>query len=188
MSRSEGWRKRFFCCCCALAIGAQNAASQDNSPTLTVDEAVALAAKANRQVQSSVLGIQKAKQETAELRTARLPQFNANVLGGTTLNTVTSTIPEGSLGTYSGIGPIPGSNAKIETSPGQYAGFTYASASQPLVQLHKINLSVRESRLNEDVARESLRQQQQETALQVKSAYYGIADTQIQIESSEASL
>jgi outer membrane protein TolC len=153
-----------------------------------VDEAVALAVKANRQVQTSALGIQKAQEQTTELRTARLPQLSVNFLGGTTLNTVASTIPEGSLGTYPGIGPIPGQDAKIETPAGQFSAFTFASASQPLVQLYKINLGVRQSKLGEDVARESLRQQQQETALQVKSAYYGIADTQSQIESGEASL
>src|SRR5215471_4381736 len=62
----------------ALVLGACTSAGQAVAPTLTVDEAVTLAAKANRQVQSSALGVQKAGQETSEIRTLRWPQFNAS--------------------------------------------------------------------------------------------------------------
>jgi hypothetical protein len=63
---------------------AQNGAEVivESIPVLKIDEAVALAVKGNRQVQSAALGVDAAQQETAALRTSRLPQFKTYLLGG----------------------------------------------------------------------------------------------------------
>jgi len=52
-----------------------SAASAQQTYVLTIEDAVALALKANRRVQSSVLGVDAARQETAALKTTRLRQF-----------------------------------------------------------------------------------------------------------------
>jgi len=61
-----------------------------------------------------------------------------------------------------------------------------AQALQPLSQLWKIHLSLISSKIAQDMARESLRQQRQDTAYSVRDLYYQIAQTQAQIERGEA--
>ena len=140
-------------------------------PLLTLQEAIDLAVKGNRQVQISALDIGKAAEATAEVRTARLPQFSTYILGGSTLNPINFTIPRGALGIYPTVGPLPGQNADISTSP-TFAGIIYGSAAQPISQLYKIRLGIQQSQLGEQLARENLRQKKQETAQQIRQAYY----------------
>jgi outer membrane protein len=165
-----------------LGLGAAKA-----QPVLTLEDAVRLAVKDNRQIQISALDISKAAEATAEVRTMRLPQFSTYILGGSTLNDVNFTIPRGALGVYPTVGPIPGKDANVSTSP-TFAGLIYGSASQPISQLYKIRLGIEAGQLGERLARENLRQKKQETAAQVRQAYYQIVQTQSQITSGEASL
>jgi len=154
---------------------------------LTLNDALAMAAKDNRAVQSSALDVAKAGEVTEQTRSARLPQFNTYILGGEALTPIDFTIPRGALGVYQATGPIPAQNSTIST-PQNFNGLIYLSAAQPLTQLKKIGLAVRESRLGEESARESLRQKKQDTAQQVKQAYYQIVETQAQIASAKEAL
>src|SRR5262249_22039359 len=76
-------------------------------PVLTIDEAVALATKGNRQVRSAALSVDAAQQETAATRTSRWPQFQTYLLGGEALRPISFSIPKGALGVYPATGPIP---------------------------------------------------------------------------------
>jgi len=143
--------------------------------------------KGNRRVQSSVLDVSRAGEGTADVKTGRLPHFQAYVLGGEALNSINFTIPQGTLGTYPGIGPIPGQNAKIRT-PQTFTGLVLGQATQPVSQLWKIHLAILESRIGEELAQESLRRQKQETAHSVRDLYYQIAQTQTQVASAEANV
>lgn len=156
-------------------------------PVLTLEDAVRIAVKDNHQVQISALDIDKAAETTAETRTLRLPQFKTYVLGGSTLNDINLTIPRGALGVYPTVGPIPGKDASVTTSP-TFAGLVYGSAAQPVSQLYKIRLGIEAARLGEQFARENLRQKKQETAAQVRQAYYQLVQIQSQMISGEASL
>jgi outer membrane protein len=175
----------FISLCIAFSQETDRAAP--NASVLTLDDALAIAMKANRQVQSSELDIQKAAQSTAETRAQRFPQFNTYLLGGSLLNRINFTIPAGTLGVYPGIGPLPSQNSPIQTAR-QFTALLFGSAAQPISQLYKINLGISESKLGEELARENLRQQKQDIAFQIKDAYYQIVRLQSQIESSEASL
>src|SRR5208282_5102821 len=154
---------------------------------LTLNDAVALAVKENRNVQISALDVAKAGEAVAETKTARLPQLSAYILGGESLTPVDFNIPKGALGVYPTIGPIPAQNASIST-PQNFNALIYATAAQPVTQLRKIGLAIRESRVSEEMAAESLRQKKQDTAQQVKEAYYQIVQTQTQIASARESL
>src|SRR5215467_84253 len=154
-------------------------------PVLTIDEAVALAVKGNRQVRSTALSVDAAQQETAALRTSRWPQFQTYLLGGEALRPISFTIPKGALGFYPATGPIPAEQSKV-TTPQQFTGLVFAQASQPLSQLWKIHLSLISSKIGEDLARETLRQQRQDTAHSVRDLYYQIAQTQTQIGNAES--
>lgn len=154
-------------------------------PVLTIEEAVALAVKGNRQVRSTALSVDAAQQETAALRTSRWPQFQTYVLGGEALRPISFSIPEGALGVYPATGPIPPKDSKV-TTPQQFTGLVFAQASQPLSQLWKIHLSLISSKIGEDLARETLRQQRQDTAHSVRDLYYQLAQTQAQIGNAES--
>jgi outer membrane protein TolC len=161
------------------------ARAQDTASVLTIDDAVALAMKGNRQVQSTALNVDRAREDTAALKTTRLPQFQIYALGGETLRPIRFTIPQGALGSYAATGPIPAQSSSINT-PREFSGFILGQASQPLSQLWKIHLAVISSRISEDLSKERLRQQRQETAHSVRDLYYQIAQTQTQIESALA--
>lgn len=154
-------------------------------PVLTIDEAVALAVKENRQVRLTALGADAAQQETAAVGTSRWPQFQTYVLGGEALRPISFSVPEAALGVYPSTGPIPAKTSQV-TTPRQFTGLVFAQASQPLSQLWKIHLSLLSSKIGEDLARETLRQQRQDTAHSVRDLYYQIAQTQMQIENAEA--
>jgi outer membrane protein len=170
-----------------LAAGNQARAQTSSPPVLTVDDAVATAMKRNRRVQSSILDVSRAGEGTADVKTGRLPHFQVYFLAGAALNSINFTIPQGTLGTYPGIGPIPAQNAKINT-PQNFTGLGLVQATQPLSQLWKIHLAVLESKIGEELAQESLRRQRQDTAHSVRDLYYQIAQTQTQIASAEANV
>src|SRR5262245_39287873 len=124
---------------CAVASGALNlfvhAQDLTLSPqkpasvqqVLTIDEAVALAVKGNRQVPSPALGVDAAQHETAATRTSRWPQFQTYVLGGEALRPISFSIPGGALGVYPATGPIPPPGSKV-TTPQQFVGLVFAQA------------------------------------------------------------
>ncbi len=172
-----------------LLLGAGNGARAQtaSSPVLTIDDAVATAMKGNRRVQSSALDVNRAGEATADVKAERLPHFQVYFLAGEALNSINFTIPQGTLGTYPGIGPIPGQNAKI-SSPQTFSGLGLFQATQPISQLWKVHLAVLESRIGEDLAQESLRRQRQDTAHSVRDLYYQIAQTQAQATSAEANV
>jgi outer membrane protein TolC len=168
----------------ALAQAPEPASS---APLLTLDEAIRIAIDKNRDVHIRTLEISKAKETVAEARTNYLPKFDTYVLAGTPIQPLNFRVPAGVFGTYPGIGPIPAQNSTIR-SPVQIGAFINASAAQPLTQLYKVNLAVRQAQLGIDLAREGLRSQEQETAKQVKEAYYQVAQLQAQVASAQASV
>lgn len=167
-------------------IAAASAESQ-TPPVLTLHDAIEAGQRGNRQLQIGGLEIIKATAATAEARTARFPQLKAYILGGVPLNPINFTIPRGTLGDYPGLGPLPAQSSQIST-PQRLTAFIYGSAAQPLTQLFKIRLAVRETQLGEQLAREDLRQQQQDVVQQIRQAYFQLVQIQSQIVSGEASL
>jgi outer membrane protein len=170
-----------------LPTGSRASAQTALPSVLSIDDAVAAAMKGNRRVQSSVLDVSRASEGTADVKTQRLPRFQAYFLTGGAFNAINFTIPQGTLGTYPGIGSIPGQNAKIST-PQTFTGLGLGQATQPVSQLWKVHLAILESKIGEELAQESLRQQRLDTAHSVRDLYYQIAQSQTQIESAEANI
>ena len=160
---------------------------QASVETLTLDQAVALATQNNRQVKSSALGVEISQEGVTAARTQRLPVFNLYVLESQLLAPVNFLVQEGQFGTYPGIGPIPATNTNI-TTPLRPTTFIYATATQPLSQLHHINLAIEEQKVAVDLARESVRQERQSIADQVKQAYYSILQSQSALDVAQQTL
>jgi outer membrane protein TolC len=162
-------------------------ASAQTRSVLTIDDAVALALKGNREVQAAALDVFRTKEESAALKTTRLPQFQIYVLSGELLRQISFTVPQGSLGSYAATGPIPAQNQTV-TQPRQFAGFVLGQAMQPVSQLWKIHLALISSRTREELAQQKLREKRQDTAQSVRELYYELVQTQAQIESIEANV
>ena len=162
-------------------------AANANEPLLTLDEAIRIASGTNRDIHISKIEIIKAQAIVAQTKTNYLPKLDANVLAGTPLQPLNFRVPAGSFGTYPATGPIPGTDTNIH-SPARFGAFVNASATQPLTQLFKVNLAVKQARLGIDLAKEGVRAQSQDTARQVKEAYYQVAQLQAQVSSAEAAV
>jgi len=156
-------------------------------PLLTLDEAIQIATRGNRDIQISQVNITKAKEAVAQARTNYLPNLETFVLAGFPLQPLNFIVPAGSFGTYPATGPIPAKNSAIQ-SPVQFGALISGSATQPLTQIYKVRLAVDQARLGIPLANEGLRGQQQETARQVKEAYYQVAQLQAEVASAKAAV
>src|SRR5262249_49322403 len=72
------------------------------------------------------------------------------------------------------------------TTPQQFAGLFLASVTQPVSQLFKIGLAVREAEVGRSLAGQSARSSREETIRQVRLAYANLAQLQSQLASAEA--
>ena len=151
--------------------------------TLTLQQAIESAEANNRAIRAARLERAKALSEVNVARTYRLPALSVAALGSQSLAHLGLTFPQGSLGDYPGIGPIPGKSTTL-TGPLQPAGIFYASVTQPLSQQHKIGLGIKLARVGADIADETVRSRQQTAVNEVRRLYYGI----LQAESGQRSL
>ncbi len=163
------------------------AAANTNEPLLTLEEAIRIASGTNQDIHISKIEIIKAQEIVAQAKTNYLPKLDANVLAGAPLQPLNFRVPAGSFGTYPATGPIPATDSNIH-SPAQFGAFVNASATQPLTQLFKVNLAVKQARLGIDLAKEGVRAQSQDIVRQVKEAYYQVAQLQAQVSSAKAAV
>ncbi len=170
----------------ASSLKAQ-AASQSGPEALSVDEAVKIALANNRTLKIVSLNLNANKEKLAADKTKRLPSFSTFALGSQLLTPVTYTIPEGALGKYPGIGELPPANNSITTGTHPSA-LVMASATQPLLQLYRINLYLRGQQLSVEQAQEQLREQRLTVINQVQQAYYKVMQIENQIDSLNASI
>ena len=170
-----------------FAVPAQQNATAASSEVLTLDEAIALALRDNREVMNSRLGIGKAEDDVAEARTYRLPKFEFNALAGQQLISPDFTFTKGVLGNYANVGPIPDRDIKMST-PNRPTAILYGQVTQPLSQLHRIRLNIKQAALLTDVAREQLRGQQQSVVNNVKRTYYAIVQSESSLQSVRQAL
>ena len=168
-----------------MAVGQQQQTSPDDgdATVLTLDEAVSLALQHNWNVKNSVLEVQKQDFEVSTARSRRKPQFQFTMLGGELLHSFDFTIPQGSLGTYPGTGPIPSTNAKIHT-PAVFTTYLTGSIDQPLTQQYKIGLGIRATELGRDIAREDVRAERQKIAAEVRAAYFNLFAIQANVDAA----
>jgi len=170
-----------------LSVGWAQTPEPTTAPLLTLDEAIRIASGTNRDIHISKIEIMKAQETVAQVKTNYLPKLDANVLAGAPLQPLNFRVPAGSFGTYPATGPIPATDSNIH-SPVRFGAFVNASAAQPLTQLFKVKLAVKQARLGIDLAREGVRAQSQDTVRQVKETYYQVAELQAQVTSARAAV
>ena len=155
-----------------------------SAPLLTVDQAISIALEDNRIVKNSVLEEEKYDFRVSTMRSRRLPQFRIDVLGGELLHPFDFTFDKGVFGTYPGVGPIPGDDAKIR-NPAVFTTYTTAGIDQPILQLYKIGLGIHVTELGRDIAREDVRAEQQKIAAEVQEAYFNLVADQAAVDAAK---
>jgi outer membrane protein TolC len=154
---------------------------------LTLDQAISLALRDNRDVKNAQLGVGKAGDDVDAARTYRLPKFEFSALAGQQLVSPDFTFTKGVLGNYANVGPIPDRDIKMST-PSRPTAILFGQVTQPLSQLHRIRLNIKLAGLATDVAREQLRGQEQSVINNVKRTYYAIVQTESALQSVRQAL
>jgi outer membrane protein len=161
---------------------AQQGASQP--PLLSLNDAIQAAGANNRDLKLASLEVEKSKWQVAAARTHRLPQFRTYIFGSGSLTDTSFLFRQGSLGTLNG-NPNPSQNTRIPLSSG-ITGYALAQVAQPISQLYKIHLSIREQELSEDLNSEQYRGKRQSVLANVKQAYYAVLQTESSLEAAHA--
>jgi outer membrane protein TolC len=162
-------------------------AQEEPAKPLTLEEAVSLARSHNRELKQAGLEIHKQKEAFSEAKTQRFPRFDTYFLASELLTPLDFTIKSGTFGTFPSTGPIPAKDSVIHT-PARPVAIATITATQPLTQLFRINLSIKEQKLAADLSQQSYFQREQDVVNEVRRAYYAILQSQSELESQHALL
>jgi outer membrane protein len=168
-------------------VAAQEANTTDNTELLTIDQAVKLALADNRELKIVSLNLDISKDKVLAAKTKRLPSFNIYSFASQILAPFSFQVPAGQFGTYPGIGPIPATNTNITTGADPTA-YIFATASQPLLTLYKINLHVHGEELSVQQSVQEVREERNSIVNDVRQAYYSVVEIQNVIDATQASI
>ncbi len=175
---------------CALFAGLPARASEEDAASpdlLTVDGAIKIALANNRDLKIVSLNVDSSKDSVLAAKTKRLPAFSIYAFGSQLLSPISFQVPAGQFGSYPGIGPIPAVNTNI-TTPSQPTAYIFATASQPLLTLYKINLHVHGEQLSLEQSVQQLREERNSIVNDVRQAYYSIVEIENVIAATQASI
>jgi outer membrane protein TolC len=154
---------------------------------LTLDRAMVLARSHNRELKQAGLEIHKQKEAFSEAKTQLYPRFETYVLASELLTPLDFTIKSGTFGTFPATGPIPAKDSIIHT-PARPVAIASVTATQPLTQLLRIDLSIKEQKLGVDLRQQSYFEREQELVDEVRRVYYAMLQSQSELESQRALL
>src|SRR5882672_4482000 len=160
---------------------------EEQAKPLTLEEAISLARSHNRELKQAGLEIHKQKEALSEAKTQLYPRFDTYFLASELLTPLDFTIRSGTLGTFPATGPIPAKDSVIHT-PARPVAIASITATQPLTQLYRINLSIKEQKLGAELSQQSYSQHEQDVVNEVRRAYYAILQSQSELESQRAVL
>ena len=172
-----------------LAAGLLTAglAADDQTPVLTVDQAVKIAKINNRMLKITSLQLADTKEAFLAFKTHRYPTFNTYIFASELLAPISFTVPAGQFGTYQGIGPIPAFDTPI-TTPQQPTAYVMANVSQPLFTLYKINIALQGKGLQVDMAAQQVQGKEQDVVANVRETYYTALQVEDGINATESSI
>lgn len=174
-----------------IAAGVVHQANaQDNGTTshvLTLDQAIAIALKNNREAKNARLEIEKADDKLDAYRTRRLPSFKISSLVSQPLNTFDTKFEKGVFGIYPGGIPVPFEDTIIKSSTNTTA-LLLGQVTQPITQLRRIGFQIKQQKLAVEISETQLRATEQSLVNQVKRAYYAILQTEGAVRAAEESV
>lgn len=174
-----------------LLLGAHATQAQEpafsQSEVLTLEQAITLALQGNRQIKTSALEVTKYDNRIAAAKTYRLPEFKTTVSGSQLLSSMNFKFDQGVFGNYPNIGPIPAKDTVISTAR-KPMFVVNQQINQPLSQLYRIGLNLKQLGVGREIAQQQLRTQQQTIINNVKQSYYAMLQTQSALQVTEESI
>jgi len=174
----------------AFAAGSLTAKSQQSpsgSEVLSLNQAINIALEKNRTARNAKLEIEKSEDRVAQMRTRRLPSLKLSSLISQPLSTFETKFEKGVFGTYPGIGPVPAEETFISSSL-KTTALVVAQVQQPLTQLRRIGLQIKQQEVGREISEAELQTTEQSIVNDVKHAYYAILQTQGATVSAEQSV
>lgn len=160
---------------------------EEQAKPLTLEEAVLIALSHNRELKQAGFEIHKQQEAFSEAKTQLYPRFDTYFLGSELLTPLDFTIRSGTLGTFPATGPIPAKDSIIHT-PARPVAIASVTATQPLTQLFRINLSIKQQKLATELSQQSYLEHEQVLVNEVRHAYYAILQSQSELESQRTLL
>ncbi len=163
------------------------AAAHAQPRKLALDEAVSLATQHNSAVK---IAGNKVTQMDARIQGARASYFPALTNDSTSVHIANQQhieIPQGALGVYPQVGPIPSSGISLAQGKPNFVLST-TTLTQPITQFFKIRAGVDVSRADASVARADLRRTENDVAFKVKEVFYGILATERRRDAVDAQI
>lgn len=159
--------------------------AQDN--VLTLDQAIGIALKNNREAKNARLEIEKAGDKLDAYRTRRLPSFKISSLVSQPFNTIDTKFERGVFGIYPGNVPVPIEDTVIKSSMNTTA-LLVGQVTQPITQLRRINFQIKQQQLAVEISETQLRGTEQSLVNAVKRSYYAILQTEGAVRAAEESV
>ena len=166
-----------------MLLAASTALAQE---VLTLDKAIDTALINNRSAKNARLETQKADDKAAATRTRLLPGFKINAGVSKLLSTFDTTFEKGVFGNFPS-GPVPNEDTVI-TSSTKPSAVVVGQLSQPLSQLHRIKLQIKQQETAGEISRAQLSATEQTLVNEVKRAYYAILQSQGAAQAAEANI
>jgi len=153
---------------------------------ISLEKAIDLALLNNRSAKNARLEVGKSDERTAAARTHMLPVFKLNGAVSKPLTTFDTTFEKGVFGTTPS-GPIPNEDTVITSSTNPTAVIV-GQLQQPLSQLHRIKLQIKQQEMSTEISRAQLSATEQSLVNEVKRAYYAILQSQGAAQAAEANI
>lgn len=153
---------------------------------LTLEKAIDLGLLNNRSAKNARLETAKADDRTAATRTRMLPGFKLSAGISKPLTTFDTTFEKGVFGTTPS-GPIPNEDTVITSSTNPTAAIV-GQLQQPLSQLHRIKLQIKQQEMASEISRAQLSATEQTLVNEIKRAYYAILQSQGAAQAAEANI
>jgi outer membrane protein TolC len=160
---------------------------EESAKPLTLEEALSLARSHNRELKQAGLEIHKQQEAFSEAKTQLYPRFDTYFLASELLTPLDFTIKSGTFGSFPATGPIPAKDSQIHT-PARPVAIASVTATQPLTQLLRIELSIKQQKLGVELSEQSYFIREQDLVNEVRRGYYAILQSQSEIESQRAVL
>jgi multidrug efflux pump subunit AcrB/outer membrane protein TolC len=169
-----------------LACGAA-AHAQVQPQKLSLDEAVAMATQHNSAVKIAGDRVKQMDARIKESRAGFFPALTNDTTAVHIANQQSIQIPQGSLGVYPGIGPLPGAGISLAQGQSNF-GLSMTTLTLPLTQYFKTRAGVDVARADAAGARSDVRRTENEVAYKVKQVFYAILATERRRDAVDAQI
>jgi outer membrane protein TolC len=165
----------------AVILLASAGATTSAQEVLTLDKAIDLALENNRSTKNARIETQKSDDRVAATRTRLYPGFKLSAGVSKPLSTFDTTFEKGVFGTA----PLEDTVITSSTNP---TAAIVGQLSQPLSQLHRIKLQIKQQQTASEISRAQLSAAEQTLVNEVKRAYYAILQSQGAAQAAEANI